>query len=74
MEKITCIPLSSLIEQLQSFEKQYGDNIPVLIAEKDSSNAIVPVVDAFMIEISDKNTNEKQQAIVISDFVVKRTK
>ena len=74
METVSCIPLKNFIEQLQSFEKQYGGNIPVLLADKSSPNAIVPVVDAFLIEIVDKNTNDKQQAVVVSDFVVERTK
>lgn len=73
MEKVSCLPLDSLISMMQTFEKQYGGNIPVLLADKSSPNAIVPVVDAFMIEIVDKNTNDKQQAVVVSDFVVERT-
>lgn len=73
MEKVSCLPLDSLISMMQTFEKQYGGNIPVLLADKSSLNAIVPVVDAFMIEIVDKNTNDKQQAVVVSDFVVERT-
>lgn len=62
------VTLKGLIEQLQEFEKKYGGNLSVLLADKDSPNAIVPVVDAFLIEIVDKNTNDKQQAVVVSDF------
>ena len=65
--------LKSVIEQLQSFEKQYGSNIPVLLVDKDSPNAIVPLADVFLAEIEDKKTNEVQRTVVMSNFVIERT-
>ena len=65
--------LKSVIEQLQSFEKQYGGNIPVLLVDKDSPNAIVPLADVFLAEIEDKKTNEVQRTVVMSNFVIERT-
>ena len=73
METISCMSLKSVIEQLQSFEKQYGSNIPVLLVDKDSPNAIVPLADVFLAEIEDKKTNEVQRTVVMSNFVIERT-
>ena len=57
MEKVSCLPLGSLISMLQTFEKQYGADMPVLIADTNSSKPICGVADCFVAELINKDTN-----------------
>lgn len=69
MENMTYIPLKDFIECLQSFEKQFGGDLPVLMADKDSIKALSPVADSFVMEIVHNQTNEKQNVVLITNFV-----
>jgi hypothetical protein len=73
MEKVSCLPLGSLISMLQTFEKQYGADMPVLIADTNSSKPICGVADCFVAELINKDTNEKQKMVVLANFVAERT-
>ena len=61
--------LKGLIEQLQGFEKKYGGNLPVSLADTDSPTVMCPVVDSFVMDIVDKSTEESQRMVLISNLV-----
>ncbi len=72
MDNVRCLPLGSLISMLQTFEKQYGSDMPVLLADTNSSKAICGVADCFVAELINKDTNEKQKMVVLANFVAER--
>lgn len=73
MEKVNCLPLGSLISMMQTFEKQYGSDMPVLLADTNSSKPICGVADCFVVELENKDTKEKQKTVILANFIAERT-
>ena len=55
------IRASILVEKLKDYIEEYGD-LPVLMADSHSSNALDPIIGI--------NTNETQNVFAISDYVI----
>lgn len=65
---IKYITLDRLIDILQSYKDNFGGNIPILLSDKDSPNALTNLVGAFVIDIMDPETDESQEVILLSNM------
>lgn len=65
---IKYITLDKLIDILQTYKDNFGGNIPILLSDKDSPNALTNLVGAFVIDIMDPETDESQEVILLSNM------
>ncbi len=63
------IKASTLVEKLKDYIEEYGD-LPVLMADSHSSNALDPIIGLSGLTIRDTSTNETQNIFAISDYVL----
>lgn len=63
------IKASTLVEKLKDYIEEYGD-LPVLMADSHSSNALDPIIGITGLTARDTNTNETQNVFAISDYII----
>lgn len=63
------IKASTLAEKLKEYIEKYGD-LPILMADSHSSNALDPIIGITGFTIRDTTTNETQNIFVLSDYVI----
>lgn len=68
MNETEFLTLNGLISMLQNYKKEYGGNIPVLLADGDSPNSMTSVVDTFVIDIMDTRTDEAQTIVLLTNM------
>ena len=59
------ITLGKLMDILQTYRDTYGDNIPILLSDKNSPDSLTNLVGAYVIDIMDPETDESQEVILL---------
>ena len=62
------ITLEKLLDILQSYKENFGGNIPVLLSDKNGTDALTPLIGAYAIDIMDPETDESQEVILLSNM------
>ena len=65
---ITYITLDRLIDILQSYKDNFGEDIPVLLSDKNSPDSLTNLIGAYVIDIVDQETNESQEVILLCNM------
>ena len=59
-----------LITKLEEFKESFG-NIPILISSNGSDEDFLkPLVEAFTVKISEKETDDSQIAVVLANYEI----
>lgn len=60
--------IDDLITKLEEFKESFG-NIPILISSNGSDEDFLkPLVEAFTVKISEKETDDSQIAVVLTNY------
>ena len=62
------ITLGKLIDILQSYKDNFGEDIPVLLSDKNSPDSLTNLIGAYVIDIVDQETNESQEVILLCNM------
>lgn len=62
------ITLGKLMDILQTYQDTYGDNIPILLSDKNSPDSLTNLVGAYVIDIMDPETDESQEVILLCNM------
>ena len=62
------ITLGKLMDILQTYQDTYGDNIPIMLSDKNSPNSLTNLVGAYIIDIMDPETDETQEVILLCNM------
>ena len=62
------ITLGKLMDILQTYRDTYGDNIPIMLSDKNSPNSLTNLVGAYVIDIMDPETDESQEVILLCNM------
>lgn len=62
------ITLGKLMDILQTYRDEYGDNIPILLSDKNSQDSLTNLVGAYVIDIMDPETDESQEVILLCNM------
>lgn len=62
------ITLGKLMDILQSYKENFGEDIPVLLSDKNSPDSLTILVGAYVIDITDLKTDESQEAILLCNM------
>ena len=62
------ITLGKLMDILQSYKDNFGEDIPVLLSDKNSPNSLTNLVGAYVIDIMDPKTDESQEVILLCNM------
>lgn len=62
------ITLGKLMDILQTYRDTYGDNIPILLSDKNSPDSLTNLVGAYVIDIMDPETDESQEVILLCNM------
>ena len=62
------ITLGKLMDILQTYRDEYGDNIPILLSDKNSPDSLTNLVGAYVIDIMDPETDESQEVILLCNM------
>ena len=62
------ITLGKLMDILQTYRDEYGDNIPILLSDKNSPDSLTNLVGAYAIDIMDPETDESQEVILLCNM------
>ena len=62
------ITLGKLMDILQTYRDKYGDNIPILLSDKNSPDSLTNLVGAYVIDIMDPETDESQEVILLCNM------
>lgn len=65
---IKYITLDRLMDILQSYKDNFGGNIPVLLSDKNGTDALTPLIGAYVIDIMDPETDESQEVILLCNM------
>lgn len=65
---IKYITLDRLMDILQSYKDNFGGNIPVLLSDKNGTDALTPLIGAYVIDIMDPETDEYQEVILLCNM------
>lgn len=65
---IKYITLENLLNILQSYKENFGGNIPVLLSDKNGTDALTPLIGAYVIDIMDPETDESQEVILLCNM------
>ena len=52
------ITLGKLMDILQSYKDNFGEDIPVLLSDKNSPDSLTNLIGAYVIDIMDPKTDE----------------
>ena len=62
------ITLGKLMDILQTYRDEYGDNIPILLSDKNSPDSLTNLIGAYVIDIMDPETDESQEVILLCNM------
>ena len=62
------ITLGKLMDILQSYKDNFGEDIPVLLSDKNSPDSLTNLIGAYVIDIVDQETNESQEVILLCNM------
>ena len=62
------ITLGKLMDILQTYRDKYGDNIPILLSDKNSPDSLTNLIGAYVIDIMDPETDESQEVILLCNM------
>ena len=62
------ITLGKLMDILQTYRDTYGDNIPILLSDKNSPDSLTNLVGAYVINIMEEATGESQEVILLCNM------
>ena len=62
------ITLGKLMDILQSYKDNFGEDIPVLVSDKNSPNSLTNLIGAYVIDIMDPETDESQEVILLCNM------
>ena len=65
---IKFITLGKLMDILQTYRDTYGDNIPILLSDKNSPDSLTNLVGAYVIDIMEEATDESQEVILLCNM------
>ena len=65
---IKYITLDRLIDILQSYRENFGENIPIMLSDKSSTNSLTNLVGTYVIDIMDPETDESQEVILLCNM------
>ena len=65
---IKYITLEKLLDILQSYKENFGGNVPVLLSDKNGTDALTPLIGAYVIDIMDPETDESQEVILLCNM------
>ena len=65
---IKYITLERLLDILQSYKENFGGNIPVLLSDKNGTEALTPLIGAYVIDIMEPETDESQEVILLCNM------
>lgn len=68
MEELQYITLNGLLDMLHKYKDIYGGNVPVLLSDGDSPNALTTLEGVYVIDMLDDNTDEKQTIVLLSNL------
>ena len=62
------ITLGKLMDILQSYKDNFGEDIPVLLSDKNSPVSLTNLIGAYVIDIVDQETDESQEVILLCNM------
>lgn len=62
------ITLGKLMNILQSYKDNFGEDIPVLLSDKNSPDSLTNLIGAYVIDIVDQETDESQEVILLCNM------
>ena len=62
------ITLGKLMNILQSYKDNFGEDIPVLLSDKNSPDSLTNLIGAYVIDIVDQQTDESQEVILLCNM------
>lgn len=62
------ITLGKLMDILQSYKDNFGEDIPVLLSDKNSPDSLTNLIGAYVIDITDRETDESQEVILLCNM------
>ena len=62
------ITLGKLMDILQSYKDNFGEDIPVLLSDKNSPDSLTNLIGAYVIDIVDQETDESQEVILLCNM------
>ena len=62
------ITLGKLVDILQSYKDNFGEDIPVLLSDKNSPDSLTNLIGAYVIDIVDQETDESQEVILLCNM------
>ena len=62
------ITLGKLRDILQSYKDNFGEDIPVLLSDKNSPDSLTNLIRAYVIDIVDQETDESQEVILLCNM------
>ena len=62
------ITLGKLMDILQSYKDNFGEDIPVLLSDKNSPVSLTNLIGAYVIDIADQETDESQEVILLCNM------
>ena len=62
------ITLGKLMDILQSYKDNFGEDIPVLLSDKNSPDSLTNLIGAYVIDIMDPETDESQEVILLCNM------
>ena len=65
---IKYITLEKLLDILQSYKENFGEDIPVLLSDKNSPDSLTNLVGAYVIDIVEQETDESQEVILLCNM------
>ena len=62
------ITLGKLMDILQSYKDNFGEDIPVLLSDKNSPDSLTNLIGAYVIDIVDQETDESYDVILLCNM------
>ena len=62
------ITLGKLMDILQSYKDNFGEDIPVLLSDKNSPDSWTNLIGAYLFDIMDPETYESQEVILLCNI------
>ena len=62
------ITLGKLMDILQNYKDNFGEDIPVLLSDKNSPDSLTNLIGAYVIDIVDQETDESQEVILLCNM------
>ena len=62
------ITLGKLMDIFQSYKDNFGEDIPVLLSDKNSPDSLTNLIGAYVIDIMDPETDESQDVILLCNM------